>query len=171
MRNKGTLFFFCGKMGAGKSTMARQVASKHGAVLLSEDEWLAAHYPSLIHDFNDYITYSNLIKPFIKQHVVSLLQSGVNVVMDFPANTVKQRSWFLRLCAQAECQHEMYYLDISDEQCLAQIGERRRQQPERAEFDNEAMFRLVSGYFEAPALHEELNIVTSDNSHFKDSDE
>ena len=53
MRNKGTLFFFCGKMGAGKSTMARQVASKHGAVLLSEDEWLAAHYPSLIHDFND----------------------------------------------------------------------------------------------------------------------
>jgi shikimate kinase len=55
MRNKGTLFFFCGKMGAGKSTMARQVASKHGAVLLSEDEWLAAHYPSLIHDFNDYI--------------------------------------------------------------------------------------------------------------------
>ena len=92
-------------------------------------------------------------------------------MMDFPANTVKQRSWFLRLCAQAECQHEMYYLDISDEQCLAQIGERRRQQPERAEFDTEAMFRLVSGYFEAPALNEELNIVTSDNSHFKDSDE
>ena len=171
MPNKNKLIFFCGKMGAGKSTMARQVASKHGAVLLSEDEWLAAHYPSLIHDFNDYITYSNLIKPFIKQHVVSLLQSGVNVVMDFPANTVKQRSWFLRVCTEAECQHEMYYLDISDEQCLAQIGERRRQQPERAEFDNEAMFRLVSGYFEAPALHEELNIVTSDNSHFKDSDE
>ena len=151
--------------------MARQVVSKHGAVLLSEDEWLAAHFPSLVNDFKDYISYSNLIKPFIKQHVVSLLRLGVNVVMDFPANTMKQRSWFLRVCAEAECPHEMHYLDISDAQCLAQIGQRRKQQPERAQFDTEAMFHLVSGYFEAPALDEELNIVISGNGILKDSDE
>lgn len=163
MRDKGTLYFYCGKMGAGKSTKAQQLTTKKSAVLLSEDEWLAAHFPSLVNDFNDYITYSNLIKPFIKHHVVSLLRLGVNVVMDFPANTMKQRSWFLRVCAEAECSHEMHYLDISDAQCLAQIGQRRKQQPERAQFDTEAMFYLVSGYFEAPKENEGLNIVTTDN--------
>jgi thymidylate kinase len=133
--------------------------------MLSVIQW------SWLKPISGYITYSNLIKPFIKQHVVSLLQSGVTVVMDFPANTVKQRSWFLRVCAEAECPHEMHYLDISDAQCLAQIGQRRKQQPERAQFDTEAMFRLVSGYFEAPALDEELNIVISGNGILKDSDE
>ncbi len=168
MRNEGTLYFFCGKMGVGKSTKALQLTTQKSAVLVSEDEWLAAHFPSLINDFNDYITYSNLIKPFIKHHVVSLLRLGVNVVMDFPSNTVKQRSGFLRVCEEAECQHEMHYLDISDEQCLAQIGQRRRQQPERAQFDTEAMFRLVSGYFEAPEENEGLNIVITANDTLKD---
>jgi len=58
--NKGTLTFFCGKMGAGKSTKASEIAQKSNAVLLSEDEWLASLYPNKISSLNDYIEYSNL---------------------------------------------------------------------------------------------------------------
>ncbi|WP_324187597.1 AAA family ATPase [Thiomicrorhabdus heinhorstiae] len=36
----GTLVFFCGKMGVGKSTKAQQISHDGGAVLLSGDEWL-----------------------------------------------------------------------------------------------------------------------------------
>lgn len=88
MTNQGKLFFFCGKMGAGKSTTSKLVAADNKAMLISEDDWLAAHYPAQIHTFDDYIKYSNIIKPFVKSHVQRLLNLGVNVVMDFPANTL-----------------------------------------------------------------------------------
>ena len=94
MMSLGKLFFFCGKMGSGKSTKSKILATENNAVLISEDDWLSAHYPTQIQTFDDYIEYSNLIKPFVKRHVQELLNMGVNVVMDFPANTIKQRAWF-----------------------------------------------------------------------------
>ena len=87
MQQPGRLFFFCGKMGAGKSTRAKLLAAEHNAVRISEDEWLAAHYPGQIQTFDDYLALSQGIKPFIKAHVQQILRSGVHVVMDFPANT------------------------------------------------------------------------------------
>ena len=159
MCNPGKLFFFCGKMGAGKSTRSRLVARDNNALLIAEDDWLTAHYPELIHTFDDYIKYSALIRPFIKSHVQGLLNTGVNVVMDFPANTVKQRAWFTSLCTETHSKHELWYLDVSDEQCLAQIAQRRVEQPQRAKFDTEAVFRQVTRYFEAPTGSENLNIV------------
>lgn len=83
MMQKGTLTFFCGKMGAGKSTKSRIISIEKNAVLLSEDDWLAAHYPNQINSFNDFIKFSALIKPFIKSHVQLILNTGTNVVMDF----------------------------------------------------------------------------------------
>ena len=159
MCNPGKLFFFCGKMGAGKSTRSRLVARDNNALLIAEDDWLTAHYPELIHTFDDYIKYSALIRPFIKSHVQGLLSLGVNVVMDFPANTVKQRAWFTSLCTETHSKHELWYLDVSDAQCLAQIAQRRVEQPQRAKFDTEAVFRQVTRYFEAPTDSENLNIV------------
>lgn len=159
MENKGTLFFFCGKMGAGKSTKSKFVATENNAVLISEDDWLSAHYPSQIQTFDDYIKYSNLIKPFVKSHVQNLLNAGVNVVMDFPANTIKQRAWFVSLCVEVGSEHELWYLDLTDEQCLSQIAKRRAEQPERAMFDTEAVFHHVTQYFEVPTESENLNLV------------
>jgi hypothetical protein len=36
----GKLFFFCGKMRAGKTTKSKKIAHDRNAVLISEDEWL-----------------------------------------------------------------------------------------------------------------------------------
>ncbi|WP_391090447.1 AAA family ATPase [Vibrio sp. NH-UV-68] len=156
---KGKLFFFCGKMGAGKSTRSKAVATEHNAVLISEDDWLSAHYPSQINNFDDYLKYSSLIKPFVKNHVKSLLNAGIDVVMDFPANTAKQRAWFVSICFEVNCKHELFFLDLTDEQCLAQIAKRRIEQPERALFDTEAVFHHVTQYFEAPTTSENLNLI------------
>lgn len=65
--NKGELIFFCGKMGAGKSTKSSEIALDKSAVLLSEDEWLESLYPNKIRSLEEYIEYSSLIKPQIKK--------------------------------------------------------------------------------------------------------
>ena len=159
MNQKGTLTFFCGKMGAGKTTKSKALALEKNAVLISEDEWLSAHYPDQINSFDDYLAHSARIKVFVKLHVQSILQTGTSVVMDFPANTIKHRAWFNQLCHEIECNHELIYLNLSNEQCLLRIAQRRNEQPERAQFDNEAVFYHVTNFFEPPSTNEGLKII------------
>ncbi len=150
-------------MGAGKSTKSKALSVEKNAVLLSEDDWLASHYPNQINSFDDYLKFSAIIKLFVKSHVQQILATGTNVVMDFPANTARQRAWFKQLCSEIGCEHEMIFLDLSNEQCLSQIAKRRNEQPERAQFDNEATFNHVTSFFEPPLESEGLNIILEKN--------
>lgn len=149
---------FSGKMGAGKSTKSMQVSRERNAVLISEDEWLSKLYPNKIASFHDYLHYSNLLKPLVKAHVVNILKSGADVVMDFPANTVNQRKWFKEIIVAANAPNELIYLNVSDEVCLRQINKRRLEQPERAIYDTESMFNEVTKYFQEPNQSEGFNL-------------
>lgn len=155
--NKGTLIFFCGKMGAGKTTKSLEVSRTRNAVLLSEDEWLESVYPNRIESLEDYIEYSGRLKPQMKKLVQSILASGTDVVMDFPANTIPQREWFRGIFSEIQAPHELIYLDQSNEVCIKQIAKRRAEQPQRAATDTEEMFELVTKYFVAPAPDEGFN--------------
>ena len=156
--NKGTLTFFCGKMGAGKSTKARELAEKGNAVLLSEDEWLESLYPNKISSLENYIKYSNQLKPQVKKLVQSILATGTDVVMDFPANTIPQRKWFKNMFLEVEAPHNLVYIDLPNQACLEQIKKRRMEQPERAATDTEEIFEQVTRYFVEPASEEGFNI-------------
>lgn len=159
MEQLGTLYFFTGKMGAGKSTKSIQIAREQHAVLLSEDEWLASLYPNQITSFDDYLRFSAQIKPLVKKHVQNILSVGTNVVMDFPGNTQKQRKWCLDIASEVNANHQLIFLNLNNEQCLRQIAQRRIEQPERAIFDTEETFIHVSKYFEAPEASEGINII------------
>ncbi|MFJ8236308.1 AAA family ATPase [Ureibacillus sp. NPDC094379] len=159
MKQLGTLYFFCGKMGAGKSTKSKQVAIEKQAVLLSEDEWLESLYPKQITSFDDYLKFSAQLKPLVKKHVQNILSVGTDVVMDFPANTPKLRKWFLEMASEVNANHQLIFLNLTNEQCLRQIAKRRNEQPERAAFDTEEVFIHVTNYFEAPEASEGLNIL------------
>ncbi len=159
MKKLGTLYFFCGKMGAGKSTKSKQLAIEKHAVLLSEDEWLSSLYPNQINSFEDYLKFSAQLKPILKKHVQNILSVGTDVVMDFPGNTQKQRKWFLDIASEVNANHQLIFLNLNNEQCLRQIAQRRNEQPERAAFDTEATFIQVTKFFEAPDASEGLNIL------------
>jgi predicted kinase len=159
MNQLGTLYFFCGKMGAGKSNKSKQLAIDNHAVLLSEDEWLSSLYPNQIASFDDYLKLSAQLKPLVKKHVQNILSVGTDVVMDFPANTQKLRKWFLEMASEVNATHQLIFLNLNNEQCLRQIAQRRNEQPERTAFDTEAMFLHVTKFFEAPESTENLNIL------------
>ncbi|WP_086932899.1 AAA family ATPase [Agarilytica rhodophyticola] len=155
---KGKLIFFCGKMGAGKSTEASKVAQEGNSVLLVEDEWLASLYPNKISSLEDYIKYSNQLKPQIKKLAQSILVTGANVVMDFPANTISQRSWFRTIFLEVDTSHNLIFIDASDETCLAQIEKRCQSHPERALTDTPEMFEQITKYFVEPSPDELFDI-------------
>jgi len=53
MSTSATLIFFCGKMAAGKSTLARDLAVRENAVLFVQDDFLDALFPGEITDIPD----------------------------------------------------------------------------------------------------------------------
>jgi predicted kinase len=155
--SKGVLTFFCGKMGAGKTTKARENAQNRNAVLISEDEWLASLYPNSIVSLDDYIKCSGRLKPLMKRLVQSILISGTDVVMDFPANTIPQREWFRSIFSEIQAPHELIYIDQPNDVCIMQIEKRRTEQPERAATDTKEMFELVTKHFVVPTPDEGFN--------------
>lgn len=158
MKAQGTLYFFCGKMAAGKSTRAVQLAQEYDAILLCEDEWLGKIYPEEIKTFEDYIKYSRRLKNILKSHVQHLLESGLSVVLDFPGNTIAQRIWFKEIFTESEIPHELHYIKASDALCIAQLKKRSRNLEVGTAFTTEAEFRAIASYFQPPTEDEGFNI-------------
>ncbi len=158
MSEDTTLHFFCGKMAAGKSTLAKKLAKENKAILLVEDEWLAQLFPDEIATISDYIKYFPRLKKAISSHVISLLTYGISVVMDFPANTPDQRQWFRGLFETADVAHTLHYLDVSNEVCKRQSRERSKGQPEGTAFTTNAEFEEITRYFQPPSKNEDFNL-------------
>src|SRR4029079_14441410 len=111
MDTPATLIFLCGKMAAGKSTLARKLAIEHDAILLVQDEWLDSLFPRQIVDIPTFIEYSSRLRRALAPHICTLLSKGISVVLDFPANTRTQRAWFRELFERSDVEHELHYID------------------------------------------------------------
>lgn len=145
-------------MGAGKTTESKVLAARERAVLISEDDWLSMLYPGQISTFEEYLLYSARLKPLARKLVADILESGANVVMDFPANTVQQRQWFVELADSIGAPGQLIYIKASDKRCLEQIAIRATEQPARARFDNETVFTEVTRFFQEPGENENIAI-------------
>jgi predicted kinase len=156
---RGTLYFFCGKMAAGKSTLARQIAARGDAILLVQDEWLEHLFPGEIADVPAFRRFSARLRAALEDHVVHLLERGLPVVLDFPGNTRAQRDWFRALFTRAGAAHEMHFVDAPDALCKAQLRERSRDLAEGAAWTSDADFDAITKLSEAPSPDEGFNIV------------
>ena len=159
MRGKGKLIFLCGKMAAGKSTLARALATQEGAVLLSQDDWIDALYPGAVINVATYLEYSGRINKMLAPHVVALLERGVTVVLDFPGNTRNQRAWFRGIIDGAGVDHELHFVDIADDVCRAQLRARSAHLPPGTPWTSDADFDLISSHFKPPAADEAFNVI------------
>lgn len=160
MNQMPTLHFFCGKMAAGKSTLAQTITEETNAILMSEDAWLSTLYPEDINDFNDYLNYSPRLKTIVLPHVQALLRQGVSVVLDFPANTPSQRTWFRKIFEPVDANHLLHFVDVSDERCKQQLRKRSQGKPKGAAFTTDAEFDAVTKYFRPPTAEENFNLQT-----------
>jgi len=157
-----TLHFMCGKMAAGKSTLSRQLADQHGAVLICEDIWLQQLYPTEIRGFDDYLACARRLKAVVAPHVLQLLRAGVSVVLDFPANVPAQRAWFRSLLddAGAGVGHVMHFVDTPHARCIEQLHQRNREMPPGAMAMSVEQFEAISALFVAPAPEEGFTVET-----------
>jgi predicted kinase len=159
MSTTAKLIFLCGKMAAGKSTLARELAEREHAILLVQDEFLDSLYPGEITDIPGFVRCSSRLKDALEPHVCALLAKGVSVVLDFPGNTRAQRAWFRGIFERANVAHELHFVDVPDAVCKRQLKDRSRQLPPGAPWTTDAEFDAVTAYFQPPSGDEAFNVV------------
>lgn len=156
---QATLYFMCGKMAAGKTTLARDLAERTGAVLLVQDDLLAALYPGAIVDLPDFTVCSTRVKNALGAHISAVLSTGASVVLDFPANTRRQREWFREIFERAQAAHELHFVDTPDALCKQQLRERSKDLPRDAPWTTDEEFEAITAYFRPPGPDEGFNVV------------
>jgi predicted kinase len=113
---EGTLHFISGRLAAGKTTLARELAAEYHAVLISEDVWLSKLSDG-ISSFDDYLKWSGRVRSVMGPLILDMLRAGVNVVLDFAGNRVDERAWARSLSEEAGSSHLLHLLDVSEEEC------------------------------------------------------
>jgi predicted kinase len=156
---RAKVYFMCGKMAAGKSTYARELAQTKNAVLLIQDEFLDTLYPGEIRSIQDFVKYSARVRDALSLHIQNLLTRGVSVVLDFPGNTRVQRQWFREIFEGANVEHELHFIDVNNDLCKRQLRQRSATLSAGSAWTTDVEFDAITAYFQAPAEDEKFNVI------------
>lgn len=148
----------CGKIAAGKSTLAASLASAPLTVAIAQDFWLSRLYPGEIVSIADYLRCAPRLRAAMGPHVVDLLRLGLSVVLDFPANTPEARAWMRGLYLAAGARHRLHHLDVPDGLCRARLH-RRNAAGGHDYAASDAEFDAITAMFVAPRPEEGFEIV------------
>jgi predicted kinase len=152
------LHLVCGKIASGKSTLVSELGRSANTIVVREDPWLAQLYPGELHSIADYARSSARLRQAITPHLIEVLRSGLSIVLDFPANTVRTRAWMRTLFEGAGCSHRLHYLEVSDKVCKARL--RQRNESGKHEFTlSEEEFDLSTSHFVPPSADEMFDVV------------
>lgn len=153
-----TLHLVCGKIASGKSTLTARLAQAPRTVRISEDSLLAQLYPGQIASLADYAACAARLRAAVAPLALQMLQAGVSVVLDFPANTPASRAWMRDLFQQADVPHLLHYLDVPDKECKARL--RQRNASGLHPFStSDAQFDAITRHFVPPDASEGFDIV------------
>jgi predicted kinase len=154
----GMLHAFCGKIASGKSSLAASLADAAQTVMISEDLLLSRLYPGEIATIDDYVRAATRLRHAIGPHLEGLLRTGLNIVLDFQANTPSARAWIRSVVERAGADHILHCLDVSDEVCRSRLVERNATGAHEYQV-SEADFELFNSFVVPPASAEGFNVV------------
>jgi predicted kinase len=155
----GVLCFLCGRAGAGKSTLARQMAADRQAILICEDQWLVRLFdgaPTL----ELYLERRGKIRKLLAEHVPPLLTAGHCVIFDFGGNTVRDRQWVRSVFESVGARHELHFLLADVTLCKQRVAQRNVSKPAGVYWGDvsEATLDTVNAYFQPPTPSEGFTI-------------
>ena len=137
----------CGKLCAGKSTLARRLRDELPAVVLNSDEL------TLALPFDHDATYP-VVRPYLWNKAVEIVRAGANVVLDFGFWSRADRDEAKAFFAAAGVVLEWRYVSVTDEEWrrnIAARNEKVRSGEENSYFVDEGLAAKCLRLFEEPA--------------------
>ena len=103
----------CGKICCGKTTYAQKLCKEYNAILLSVDEITLALFGRDAGENHD--TYVERTEEYLFEKSIELIESGINVVLDWGFWTKEERDYAREFYKSKNIECEFHYIDISDE--------------------------------------------------------
>jgi predicted kinase len=122
--NQARLMLTCGLPGAGKTTLARQLAADRDAVRLTQDEWLWALGTTPW----DEPTREKLDQQ-LGRLAQEILRLGVSVVLDFGLWARVERDELRSAARHLGVRVELHYLDVTIDELWRRIDARNAEPP------------------------------------------
>jgi predicted kinase len=101
-----TLFVLVGLPGAGKTTRARELEARHGALRLTPDEWMIPLFGEPEADGGRDVLEGRFVWLALRA-----LRLGVDVVLDFGVWSRDERSALRAIWAGGNVQHRVFFAD------------------------------------------------------------
>ena len=155
-----TLHFIYGKPGAGKTRLARELAASTPAVLFIEDEWLVSLCEPIT-SLAQYAESAHRVRAVIGPLATRILELGTSVVLDFAANTPRDRTWVRSIFEAACAEHVLHVLDVPDDECRHRVNARNDAKPAGLYFGHvsDAIFDAVLPHITLPTDAEGFTVV------------
>ena len=110
MKRKPIVYLICGFIGAGKTTFAKKLEEKTGAVRVTKDEWsirLIGNDPTI----DGYAEWDRKIIDLSRDFAFNLVRKGIDVVMDEGFWEKETRDEMRRRADAIGAKVVMYYLE------------------------------------------------------------
>jgi len=110
MKRKPIVYLICGFIGAGKTTFAKKLEEKTGAVRITKDEWsisLIGNDPTI----DGYAEWDTKIIELSRNVAFQLAEKGIDVIMDEGFWEKETRAEMKRRIEAIGAKEVLYYLD------------------------------------------------------------
>lgn len=142
----------CGRICCGKSTYARKLQENRNAVVLSIDDITLTLFPEGAGEMHD--TYVLRAEQYLLSLSLQILESGVDVILDWGLWTRAQRERLRAFYTGHGVENEIHYLRLSPEEWERRIRKRNAEQNKeepQSYYVDEGLLRKVDSLFEEPS--------------------
>ena len=149
------IFLMCGKICSGKSTYARKLREQYKAAVLSVDEITLALFDGNAGDkLDDYVART---EKYLYGKSIELLESGINVVLDWGFWTKRERDEAREFYGSRGIDYEFIYIGISEAEWRLRLKKRNNAVLAgeiSAYYVDEGLLRKAESLFEEPSAEE-----------------
>ncbi len=128
MKAKPIVYLLCGFIGAGKTTFARKLEARTGAVRITKDEWLirlVGNDPTI----DGYADYDRRIVELSRDVAFQLVGKGIDVIIDEGFWAKEERALMRRRIEEIGAEAVLYYLDTPIEAIRERVARRSADPP------------------------------------------
>ena len=164
MKPRPTVYVLCGFIGAGKTTFAKKLEQKTGAVRITKDEWLIrliGNDPTI----DGYEDYDSKVVGLTRDFAFYLVGKGIDVILDEGFWFREQRAELRRRIAAMGSREVLYYLDTPIETIRERVAERNLTTRDDSFEIGREMLDSYLKYWQPPGEDEDFVMVSSSDQH------